>query len=75
MPKFTREPVNQNIEVDKGYVFECGGEGIPSPNVRWFVNGDDPAKYMDGVRKKLGANNVCFIFLHHFAWFIIYLYV
>lgn len=45
MPYFVTEPSDTTIGVDEDAEFPCVVEGIPNPEVAWYING----KPIDGI--------------------------
>ncbi|KAF8568840.1 hypothetical protein P879_04178 [Paragonimus westermani] len=55
-PTFTEKPEDVTVPVNGSVIFKCNASGIPAPQIRWTVNGQDPSSYVDGVRKILRGN-------------------
>ncbi|KAF6780002.1 hypothetical protein AHF37_00467, partial [Paragonimus kellicotti] len=55
-PTFTEKPEDVTVPVNGSVIFRCNASGIPAPQIRWTVNGQDPSTYVDGVRKILRGN-------------------
>ena len=38
-PFWVKEPKDQEVGVEEGAVFSCQADGIPKPEIQWFING------------------------------------
>ncbi|CAH8558035.1 unnamed protein product [Dicrocoelium dendriticum] len=55
-PTFVEKPEDITVPVNGSVTFRCTAKGTPTPQIRWTVNGEDPAGYIDGVRKTLSGS-------------------